>query len=115
MSVVLRVFREHLRIGPPANASTRSSARSLSHDFQTTLALKGGFRTGSVKDPGHTPSKGHSVGLTGSINFDIQPRTECVDHRCAHSVQPARCRIRTTAELATCVQLRQDHLDTGEL
>ena len=56
----------------------------------------------------------HRVGLAAAVDLDVEPGGQRVDHRGAHTVQTAGCRVRAAAELPARVQPGVDQLDPGQ-
>src|SRR5665811_235205 len=67
-----------------------------------------------VEDAWFAPAKTHRMGLHPAVNLDVQTGGQRVDDRGAHAVQTTGGGVGATTELATGVQLGEDHLDTRQ-
>jgi hypothetical protein len=73
------------------------------------------IRAGSVLEaPWLSPAERHLVRLAAAVHLGIKPGGEGVDHGSADAVQAARCGVGSAAELASGVQLCEDHFHAGE-
>ncbi|AAF10482.1 conserved hypothetical protein [Deinococcus radiodurans R1 = ATCC 13939 = DSM 20539] len=61
----------------------------------------------------HAPLKADVVQLLVLVHGHVEVGRECVDHRGAHAVQPARHLVGALTELAARVQLGENHFDGG--
>ena len=68
----------------------------------------------SENTPGLAAPEAHRVGLAAAVDLDVEARGQRVDHRGAHAVQTAGCRVGAAAELPARVQPGVDQLDAGQ-
>src|SRR6478672_1016165 len=87
--VELGVLEEDLPVGPEAHPRAGDTTLRLADDRQRALLLVGG-------------------------DLDVEPCGQRVDDGRPDPVEATRGGIRRATELATRVQLREDHLDTGQ-
>ena len=87
LPVIVGILGEDLPISPPARARARLLQRHLSHDIQAGLLCELRFRAGSIERSRDPALEACTMNLASAIDFDIKSNRQCVDHRCADSVQ----------------------------
>ena len=119
--VELGVLEEDLPVGPEAHPRAGDAPLRLADDRQRALLLVGGelgvrrvHRRAVGEGAGLAAAEAHAVRLAGAVDLDVEPRGQRVDDGGPDPVEATRGGIRRAAELATGVQLREDHLDTGQ-
>ena len=116
------VLEEDLLVGPVADPGPGDAPLGLADHGQLAGALvrrelrgRGLVSGRDVREvAGLAASEAHCVGLAAAVDLDVEAGREGVDDRGADAVQATGRGVGAAAELAACVQLGEDHLDTGE-
>src|SRR5690606_35017474 len=111
---------EDMVIRPVANTRTGHSTLGLTDDSRRRRSHVGLERRVSLLPSlvGElawlATSELQAVCFTATVNFDIQTRRQCVDHRCTNTVQTTRSTVGAASELAAGVQLGEDHFQSAQ-